>query len=368
MTQTIRARGAADFLALVPHLAGYQPRDSLVLVPFRGTSSIGLLRMDLPNANASSFAATALGFLVRMPDADGLAIIVYADEPAAGVPHGELVAALEARADACGLRVGDALGVMRDGWFRYEADGPVEIRALSELGSLDLPPVEGDQAADVRLGLAGDLSRAAVASALRDIEDALEAVCGGGHGSRGGVAGVDPRALEAIESLDDSGRLWEEALTWVGLGGTSQPPYRAALMLWTLARPGLRDVALVQWCHGVAAGQDAMSAQLRWEAGEPYPEGPLFLAGQGPRPDAERLRAARDVAVSLASLATGRHRAAALAVAGWLSWAMGASTPADVYARAALDIAPALGLAEIVRDLACGGRLPEWAFTASPGA
>lgn len=366
MTETIRARHAADFLALVPQLAGYTPSHSVVLVPFRGTLSAGLLRCDLPAGDIDAFASTAIGMVCRLPDVDGVAIVVYDDTPWLGGAHADVVEALLVRADACGLHVGDALGVMADGWGRYFDDAPRPARPLTEIVVPPLPislARPGDQATDAHLALAPDDARADVAAAVASVDDALRAVCGDGAGARGAVVGVNPHALEAIDALDESGRLWEDALRWVRFGDGPLPPYRAAVLLWTLSRPGLRDVALTQWCHGVEAGAHALEDQLRWEAGEPYPDGPLFLAGEGPRPDRTRLSDARQLAVELASLAEGAHRAAALATAAWLSWAMGSGTHADVYAHAALAIDPAHGLAGIVSALACDGRLPEWAFT-----
>lgn len=362
MTQTIRARDAADFLTLIPQLAGYTPRQSLVIVPFTGSRSAGLLRFDLPAAEVEAFASTAIGLVCRLQEVDGLAVVVYSSMPwDGGRAHEALVRALASRADACGLRWTDALGVSADGWGRFLQDPSHPARSLTEIAQT-LSPVTGDQAAQVRVDPADPLARAAVAAALADVEDALLAVCGDAHGSRGGIDGVDPRALDAIAALDDSGRLWEEALHSVRDGQLPLPSYRAALLLWTLSRPGLRDVALAQWCHGVGAGAQALDDQLRWESGDPYPDGPLFLAGEGPRPQPGRLEDARTLCVALASVGEGRHRAAAFAVAAWLSWAIGAGTHADLYAQAALGIDPALSLAQIVRDLACRGHLPAWAF------
>ncbi len=378
MTETIRATTAADFLGLVPHLAGYNPSDSLVLVPFRGSRTVGLMRLDLPkpDADADGFASTVIGMVCRIPEADGVAVVTYTSESWHADVHRDLFVALAYRADECGIRLVDALCVAADGWSNA-LDHDATPHPLSTI-STDLtsvaPPAAGDQSSGVLLERASERMIARVAAALTSLDDALRAVSGEGDGHRGGVGGIDPRALRAIEALDQPDDVWEAALGW-SLG--SEPDhlpgsafgdaFPTAMLLWVLARPGLRDVVLAQWCHGADAGSRALVDQLRWESGEPFPSGPLFLAGEGPRPDPDRLLRARRVTVRLAALSTGRHRAAALAVAAWLSWALGLGTHAEAYAREALVEQPGHGLADIVRELSARGHLPEWSFhPASP--
>lgn len=372
MTQTIRAATAADFLGLVPHMAGYTPRDSLVIVPFRTSRTAGLMRLDLPRSgiDLDAFAATVIGMVCRVGGADGLAVVVYSSDPWSDDRHRALFDALCARADEGGLRVVDALCVAADGWARHGDAPPRTLHPLREIPSPAVAGVtssEGDQRTGIALTRADRGARTRMAAALSALDDALHAVCGDGEGDRGAIAGIDPAALGAVTALDRADELWEAALGWEWPATSDEPfdttdPYPAAMLLWTLARPGLRDVALAQWCHGVSAGARALDDQLRWEAGHPYPAGPLFLAGEGPAPDPSRLSRARRVCVALAALAPDHHRAAVLAVAAWLSWALGLGTHAEAYAAAALDDDPGHGLAGIVRDLTAAGHLPAWAF------
>lgn len=373
MTETIRATTAADFLGLVPHLAGYTPSDSLVLVPFRGSRTVGLMRLDLPrpDADVDGFASALIGMVCRVPEADAVAVVAYTSEPWQADLHADLFDGLAHYADACGLRLVDALCVARDGWANA-LDAGATLQPLSAI-STELttvaPPAPGDQSSGVLLERASERMIARVDAALTSLDDALQAVIGDGDGHRGAVGGIDPRALRAIEALDQPDDVWEAALGWsLGPepdhlpGSAFGDAFPAAMLLWVLARPGLRDVVLAQWCHGPEAGSRALVDQLRWESGEPFPSGPLFLAGEGPRPDADRLLRARRVTVRLAALASGRHRAAALAVAAWLSWALGLGTHAEAYAREALVEQPGHGLADIVRELSARGHLPEWSF------
>ena len=45
----LKAAQASDFLAAVPALLGFQPSESVVLVPFRGQRTTGALRIDPPH-------------------------------------------------------------------------------------------------------------------------------------------------------------------------------------------------------------------------------------------------------------------------------------------------------------------------------
>ena len=123
MTSLIRAANAADFIALIPHLAGYRPTQSLVLVPFEGNRTMGIMRVDLPrDADADELArcaATFIGLVCKLPEADGLTPVVFTDDAfldsqTGDIAHAALVHAVRDRADACGLVVKDALCLAAD--------------------------------------------------------------------------------------------------------------------------------------------------------------------------------------------------------------------------------------------------------------
>ena len=138
---------------------------------------------------------------------------------------------------------------------------------------------------------------------------------------------------------------------------------RAAMLGWCLNRPGLRDIALVQWATDQSGGDIASDAQRRWEDGEEYPvDLALVMWGDARRPDHARLEAALAVARDVAALLPKKQRPGPLSVCAWLSWALGRSTHAHRYARSALAIDPRHGLADIVLAFVQAGHLPEWAF------
>ena len=382
MTTIIKAANAAQFLSLVPQMLGFTPTRSLVLVPFAGGRSLGAMRLDLPadtgaGSEVDSFASTCVGMVCRIPDADAVAAVVYTDD---GFDHDrppadELSRALLSRADACGLRMTDALCVGANAWGSYlDPECPPGGRPLAELGlppRVDLPPVVGDQASGADLDVVDLANKERVARALIALERSVALLCGGEE-SPGGLAHIDdkeepasgsrfdPQALAAVCLLDDLPSLFEDVLRPApeGLG-----TYTEAALVWCLARPALRDIALVQWCAGFAAGDEALEAQLRWESGEAYPDRlAQRMWGEGEQPDARRLDTALAVTRRIAAVAPRTQRPGALAVCAWLSWALGRSTHAERYALAARDIEPEHGLTQIVLSFVAAGHLPDWAF------
>lgn len=391
MTPIVKAANAAQFLSVVPRMLGFAPQRSVVLIPFQGSRSLGGMRFDLPgpSEDPARITATFIGMVCRIPDADAFAAIVYAEDAwDEGMPRRELVRALLSRADDCGLRVTDALCVSGDAWGSYlDPECPEQGRPLSELaggapGVPGLPPLpEGDQASGAALPEVGVIDQERVARALHSLEAAVQVLCGtdaASHAVANGTANrataedgkpadepgrIDPAALAAVCTLDDLPTLFEEALGWDPLRLSA---YNAAALAWCLGRPALRDIALVQWCTDVLGGDEALDAQLRWESGEEYPAHlAMHMWGEGPRPDPRRLETALELARSVAALVPRALRAGPLATCAWLSWALGRSTHADLYAGQACDIEPEHGLAEIVRSFVTAGHLPDWAFDRS---
>jgi hypothetical protein len=422
MTPTVvKAADAAQFLSFVPRMLGYHPTRSLVVIPFHGARSLGAMRFDLPDGDAESVdsvAATVTGMACRLPEADAVAAIAYTDagfHESGRMPHSELFAALERRADACGLRVTDLLCVAADAWGSYlDHDCPAEGRPLGELawnGPSGVPAPTGDQGTGAELPECSAVERARVEEAMIALGDAVAVLCGpeagagpagdgvpperaarqtargsepaptraaGGTGDLGpvpapvtGVAEeaasvsspssrVDPQALAAVCRLDDLPGFFEDALARP-LDGADV--FDTAALVWCLARPSLRDVALVQWSGNLAQGDEAFDAQLRWESGEEYPAHlAMRMWGEGDPPQVSRLETALALSRRAAAVAPREARPGALAMCAWLSWALGRSTHAAAYAERACEIEPEHGLSQIVLSFVHAGHLPDWAF------
>ncbi|MDO8383881.1 MAG: DUF4192 family protein [Microbacterium sp.] len=333
MTTIHKATGAGDFLTAVPAMLGYRPTESVVAVPFAGTRTIGAMRFDVPAAeNAGSFAAVAMGLLVKVENATGFALIVYGEREQAEA----IGSAMTTQADMCGMQVIDRLYVAGDAWGRIGEDG---TEALPETPAhLAAMLTASDQRAGAALPAVDEALAAQVAEALpTDLPVALA------------MAGGD--LLDAIE----------QALSW---DGSDLDAGAVALLAAMLNRPATRDIALVQWAHGFAAGESARDAQIGWEQGEEYPAHlARVMWGEGPRPDPKRLDAALTACRYVAALSPEEAQVGPLAAAAWLSWALGRSTRADAYARRALAIDSEHGLSQIVRTFVDAGHLPEFAFS-----
>jgi hypothetical protein len=176
---------------------------------------------------------------------------------------------------------------------------------------------------------------------------------------------LDPRALAAVCRLDDLPRFFEDALARPVEGAGV---YDTAALVWCLARPALRDVALVQWSGNLAQGDEAFDAQLRWEAGEEYPAHlAMRMWGEGDPPQAPRLETALALVRHAAAVAPRTAQPGALAMCAWLSWALGRSTHAAAYAERACEIEPEHGLSQIILSFVSAGHLPDWAFRRTGG-
>ena len=369
-TTIITAGSAAEFLSLLPRMLGFRPRRSLVLVPFARARTLGAMRLDLPGGDTDdieAYAATCVGMMCRVASADSVALVVFDDAPFdvdGTPPRDELARALVSKADACGLGIVDALCVAADGWASFVRP-ELAPRSLAELaidpsGAERLAEPDGDQWSGSELPQVDETDAASVESALVALADAVVVLC-----SDAGVLDestrVDPRALDAAVALDDLPALFEAMLAW---DASQLDPYDAATAAWCLSRPALRDIALVGWTAGPERGDEALTAQLRWEKGEPYPaELAQVMWGEGVQPEPSRLLDALAVVRAVAALAPESHRAGPLAVCAWLSWALGRSTHAESYAKRAVEVEPEHGLAEIVLSFVTAAHLPDWAFS-----
>ena len=244
MTTIITAASAAQFLSLIPRMLGYLPTQSVVLVPFDGSRSLGALRFDLPAASDSDeidrIAATLIGMVCRLPEADGVAIVTYTDAAFAesGMPHRDLTTALQRRAEDCGIHVGDALCVGTDAWgSQFDPLCPEFGRPLDELddepaGAAHLSIADGDQAAGAQLPIVDVAEKERVAGALRALEDAVRLLCGpSAAGSGAGTLAVDETCGESEPGLGGSGPGLRGS--GPGLGGSGSGI--------GLAEPGLGD-------------------------------------------------------------------------------------------------------------------------------
>lgn len=366
MTTVLKASGSADFLRIVPVLAGFTPRRSLVLLPFRGTRTHGAMRVDLPrdDVELDEYAAGAIGVIARVEEVDAVALVVYADDDPQPTPDGLVLpqavavdAVLTCATDA-GLRIVDALCVTPSGWSSYIDDDP-KVEPLEPVaGPLEVPgvgDVSGDQLDGVTLPHIDLAEKERVGQALLDIGSVLA------HESDAPLSGdQNPQALAATAMLDDMTSFFEEVLEHPD----TLPTFAIAALVWCLDRPIFRDVAMLQWATDLRGGLRTLSAQLAFSHSGRIAlsdVGDTFL-GQGPTPDADRLGMALRVVRHVAAAAPSASRPGPLTVAAWLSWALGRSSHAGYYLDLVREIDPDYGLAELVRMMLDRAMLPEWVF------
>lgn len=370
MTTVLRASDSAQFLSIVPALAGFTPRESIALLPFHGTRSDGAMRLDLPDAAVPvlHYAAAAVELVVRVPGTDAVAVVVYTDElpqrtpDGLVLPHAVMVDTLLGCAEGAGLRAVEALCVTPEGWARYDDAEP----AMHPLSDIVPPPdasalgdVSGDQFSGAGLPPVSAAEEQQVARVLRGLDGALPS---------GPAEASDPADAEVIAAyalLDDIPAFLEA----VALAREPLQPLAAAALVWCLGRPPVRDAAIAQWATDHRRGIRTMEAQLAFAAsGAPVPDdiGRVFL-GRGPAPDGERLRTALHAVRHATALAPREARPGPLTVAAWLSWALGRATHAGRYLDMAREIDPDYSLALLLDTMMCGAVLPEWAFRGRRG-
>lgn len=365
MTTVLRASGSAQFLGIVPALAGFTPRESIALLPFHGTRSDGAMRLDLPDPALPvlHYAVAAVELVNRVPGTDAVAVVVYTDESPQRTPDGLLlpqavtVDTLLGCAEAAGLRVVEALCVTPHGWSRYDDSDP-ELHPLTDIvpppGASALGDVSGDQFSGTGLPPAPAAEAEEVARVLSGLDGVL------GARRRQTSSPVEPEVIAASALLDDIPAFLESVLD------APEPlqPFAAAALVWCLGRPPIRDTAIAQWATDHRQGIRTLEAQLAFAAaGAPVPDdiGRVFL-GQGPAPDGERLRTALRTVRHAAARAPREARPGPFTVAAWLSWALGRATHAGRYLDLAREIDPSYTLALLLDSMISGAVLPEWAF------
>lgn len=124
MTPTVvRLRSAADVVEAIPHLLGFVPAESLVMVGLHGPrqrQTGPTMRLDLPAPEHDAAVAAQLVGLLADP-VDQVLVLVYGAEAARApdLPRRPLVEALGREVRARGASVREALYVTAERWWSY---------------------------------------------------------------------------------------------------------------------------------------------------------------------------------------------------------------------------------------------------------
>ncbi|MGY1781745.1 DUF4192 domain-containing protein [Geodermatophilus sp. SYSU D01036] len=285
----IRLGDTGEVAAALPHLLGFHPAESIVLVGLRGPggSRVGLtVRADLPPPAAAHALAVTLAGKVLTDDPVAVLLAVVSEvpdvmapdlmapddrsvpvqssgpgEPAPELPHRDLVHELVLALDARDVPVREALLVRSGRWWDYDCPYP-----CCEPGAgTPLPAGASPLAAAAVAGgalLAAD--RAALAARITPPDGdpgapAMAAAClaeGREHAARLRALGRDAVAADAGAAIAAA---LADCRPGPATAATRLPDARVARVLWGLTIPDVRDRAL-----GLALGEDAAAAEVLW--------------------------------------------------------------------------------------------------------
>jgi hypothetical protein len=270
----VRLSDPGEIAAALPHLVGFRPAESVVLVSLTGPTGgrVGLtVRADLPPPPFAGELARQITDRVAVHDPDGVLIAVVSEAPdlpddderpfgGPDLPHRHLVHELVLALDRAGILVRDALLVRAGRWWSYECpdpccapgagtavpEGTSELAAAAVLAGA---VVAGSRAElEERLAPSDEADRALVAAACLDSAAARAA--------RAAVVGWPAVGNEAWGVL-------REAVARRRPGGLAAlirlSAAELAEVVWGLRDPIVRDRAL-----GLCLGEDAEAAEAVW--------------------------------------------------------------------------------------------------------
>lgn len=379
----------ADILSYVPHILGFQPRESLVFLTMSGKRVGATLRLDLPSEDADplDYAQGVREYLEADSAADGVLMMLYTEqewnEPDSP-PYSALVHCLDLILDTAGLVLLDGWLISPGHWRDYFCDDagccPWPGHPLAEITESVLNAelvYQGSSYAeslDAAVGTLGTDKRL----------DIHQLTC---EYTRQWI-GQWERSSLGLDCLV----LWDSVIAGALEGKPMQEkPEVLAFLLAGLTRGTVRDSVIVLAATNLEAATDAADvtgtlpggmpgldlpaacARLRADhvaertatkGAEAQQNGALFrevFLAASQAPDWERLDAAHSVFRGLSALAQGEPRAALLSILGWLEWARGRGSRAHRYLQEALEETPGYTLAELMTQLVGTGALAPWA-------
>lgn len=384
----IKARQAHDFLALVPQLTGFLPRNSVVLVAFRGNRTCGAIRFNLPETGVAPavhrrVASTLMGTLCKISGVDAVVPVVYTDRSfrqLGGMPQQRFATALVEAAERSGFLVRDVLCVASDGWGSYDDPAcPREGRPLSDIA--------GSAVAEVAPPVLGTIESRAE---LPPGNKALKEKVGRLYRRYQRLASDTPALALDTGEIIDAITAAEDMLHW---RDREPEPESLAALLFLVQAPPTRDQIMLQIAFGEETGALARDVNRRYEAlrqatGRSFDEitlaeqaaaerapgagseaadaaallGRLLTGFSRERPDPDRVERGLEMLAVLVTHAPRAARPAPLCMLAWLSWTLGRGSVAGIFIDKVLAIDPGYSMAHTLGVMFDAGHLPEWAW------
>ncbi|MGO1319018.1 MAG: DUF4192 family protein [Galactobacter sp.] len=374
----VKADSDAELLSLVPILMGYQPKESLIVIPFTGKHCGTGMRLNLPKDLRSKtmrdVASLCVSNLSRMEHCTGVMLAVFTDEPFGKamrryrmpLKHVELALLQQ------GFGIRRTFVCAADGWSEIDdSEAPTNGYGLAELeaavpAGLSMPTPGGPAQPDLHARLPHtDPARA------QQLCETVELLATGRERTGLGV-------LMPAQAIDHT-KLVEQLL---GKGPDRLAPITMARFCIGALQPALRDPMLVQLAFGEAAGASAMEHSMRHRErmrqtglssddlamrdlaeGRGMERDVSMIMGDWPDPpDPDRLNRAQEVVAHIAAHCPTWARPPVLCMLGWLYWAAGGGTAAAAHLMDALRLDPSLRMAALLLALVNSGKLPEWGF------
>jgi hypothetical protein len=274
----VRISSPGEVAAALPHLLGFHPRESVVLIGLGGPSGgrVGLtVRGDLPPPGGAAAAAREVVATLRS-DAPSAALLVVVSEapddpdretgghrdgspPGTRLPHRPLVHQFLLALTAVDVPVRDVLLVRRGRWWSYDCPHP----CCEPAAGTPLPGgVTELAAASVATGQVVAADRAALPARIAPPPGdraGMRSACARAADERAGRV----RAVGEMVVADESWAALERAVVRCrpGPASTGGPlaDSEIADLLWALRDARLRDRALQ-----LALGADATAAEVLW--------------------------------------------------------------------------------------------------------
>ncbi|MEY2848423.1 MAG: hypothetical protein RI885_1088 [Actinomycetota bacterium] len=394
MTVIVKASNPADLLVMVPALIGFEPRESLVTVLFRGKRTAGAMRFDLPASESKAvhkrIANTCLGMLTRLGGVDSVVPIVYTDAAFDGsrdIPRADFAELVIRRLRHSGFGLRDALCVAADGWASYldpsRLPGGHPLSEIADSVVADQVPDDWRRVPDIqdlptRVPDADDSTMKRTAAALALYRSLALLLDEGGLDDKAGLddnAVLDDgpvldverndreRVVEPLDSmfaplgpLSDLPLFAEGALEWDAEALDTFGP----LLLFAVQGPPARDLVMLQWATSLDVG-DAMFEHPRATEVAGFDLGDLMM-GKSARPAASRLQRAIEILLVVIARAEDDARRAPLCMLAWSSWALGRASHAAQYVAEVRAIDPDYGMGELLDTMLRAFAVPDWAF------